>query len=257
MSWFNRKGYATSSSCSDGSGPEKKRTSREASRKINMNDINQKQTELYQSIVFCDFDGTITEQETLARVFSKFAPETWQPIKEDLTSGKITVREAVTTSINSIDSSHYHDILSYTLKFSIRPGFNALLDFLDSRNVPMVVLSGGIRGMVEIRLGKLINRMHSVFAADVDTNGKYLRTKSAYEGKTELVDKVRIMNFFNTKEKIAIGDGITDFNMAQAADLVFARGGLARFMDENNIFYEPWFDFYDICDHLQAHFSKS
>lgn len=216
-----------------------------------------KQTELYQSIVFCDFDGTITEQETLARVFSKFAPETWQPIREDLTSGKITVREAVIKTINSIDSSHYGDILDYTLNFSIRPGFEVLLDFLDSQNVPMVVLSGGIRGMVETRLGNLINRMHSVFAADVDTSGQYLRTNSAYEGKTELVDKVCVMNFFNAKEKIAIGDGITDFNMARAADLVFARGGLARFMDENNIPYEPWFDFFDICDHLQAHFSNS
>jgi 2-hydroxy-3-keto-5-methylthiopentenyl-1-phosphate phosphatase len=228
-----------------------------AYRKINMDDINQKQTELYQSIVFCDFDGTITEQETLGRVFSKFAPETWRPIREDLTSGKINVREAVTKTINSIDSFNYDDILDYTLNFSIRPGFEALLDFLESRNVPLVILSGGIRGMVETRLGKLINRMHSIFAADVDTSGKYLRANSAYEGKTELVDKVRVMNFFNTKEKIAIGDGITDFNMAQAADLVFARGGLSHFMNENNIPYVSWSDFFDIRDHLQAHFSSS
>ncbi len=216
-----------------------------------------KQAELYQSIVFCDFDGTITEQETLARVFSKFAPETWRPIREDLTSGKISVREAVTKTINSIDSSYYGDILDYTLNFSIRPGFETLLDFLNSRHVPMVVLSGGIRGMVETRLGNLIKRMHSIFAADVDTSGQYLRTNSAYEGKTELVDKVRVMNFFNAKEQIAIGDGITDFNMAQAADLVFARGGLARFMFENNIPYVSWSDFFDIRDYLQAHFSNS
>ncbi len=99
--------------------------------------------------------------------------------------------------------------------------------------------------------------MHSVFSADVDTSGQYLRTNSDYEGKTELVNKVRVMNFFNPKEKIAIGDGITDFNMARAADLVFARGGLARFMNENNLSCEPWSDFFDIRDHLQAHFSNS
>jgi 2-hydroxy-3-keto-5-methylthiopentenyl-1-phosphate phosphatase len=215
------------------------------------------QTELYQSIVFCDFDGTITEQETLEKVFNKFAPEIWQPVRKELTSGKITVRQAVTKTINTIEASWYDDILDYTLNFSIRPGFEALLDFLESRNVPMVVLSGGIRGMVETRLGNLINRMHAVFAADVDTSGQYLRAISAYEGKTELVDKARVMKLFNIKEKIAIGDGITDFNMARTADLVFARAELARFMNENNISYTPWSDFFDICEHLKAHFSGS
>ena len=224
---------------------------------LHMENIKQEQTRLYQNIVFCDFDGTITEQETLDRVFSKFAPETWHPIKKDLSSGKITVREAVTRTINSIDASHYADILDYTLTFSIRPGFETLLDFLESQNVPMVVLSGGIRGMVETRLGNLIHRMHSVFAADVDTTGQYLRTNSAYEGKTELVDKVRVMNFFTAKEKIAVGDGITDFNMAREADLVFARGQLAGFMNENKLPCETWSDFFDIHDHLQTHFSHS
>lgn len=219
--------------------------------------MHQKQKELYPKIVFCDFDGTITEQETLDRVFKKFAAETWPPLKKKMTSGKITVKEAVTRTINSIDASCYDDILDYTLHFSIRPGFEALLDFLESANVPLVVISGGIRGMVETRLGSLVARMHAVFAADVDFSGRNLMTSSAYEGKTELVDKARVMHFFNTKEKIAVGDGITDFNMARTADLVFARSELARFMEENNISYEPWSDFFDIRDHLKVHFSNS
>lgn len=222
-----------------------------------MDVLNQKNKEFYPRIVFCDFDGTITEQETLERVFHKFASETWPSLKKDLTSGRISVREAVTRTIHSIDASRYDDILEYTLNFSIRPGFEALLDFLESKNIPLVVLSGGIRGMVETRLGNLMNRMHAVFAAEVDISGRKLEISSAYEGETELVDKVRVMQLFNTKEKIAIGDGITDFNMARKADLVFARAGLARFMNENNIPYEPWSDFFDIREHLKADFSNS
>ncbi len=217
--------------------------------------MTDKSPESYERIVFCDFDGTITEKETLDRVFQKFAPVNWKPLKEKLIAGKITVREAVTLTINSIDASNYENILDYTMNFSIRPGFETLLDFLDSHNVPMVVLSGGIRGMVETRLGELKNRMHAIYAADVGTSGKYLQTNSAYKGETELVDKVRVMNFFDAKEKTAIGDGITDFNMARAADLVFARGGLARFLDQNDIPYISWSDFFDIRAHLENHFS--
>ncbi|MFO8086089.1 MAG: HAD-IB family phosphatase [Desulfobacterales bacterium] len=219
--------------------------------------MNDSPSQTFQRIVFCDFDGTITEKESLDQVFRKFAPETWKPQKEDLVAGKITVREAVARTINSIESSDYAAILDYTLSFSIRPGFESLLDFLDSQNVPVVVVSGGIRGMVETGLGELKNRVHAIFAADVDTTGKWLRTESAYEGKTELVDKVRIMGFYEAEEKVAIGDGITDFNMASAADLVFARSGLARFLDQNNIPYQFWTDFFDIRDRLQTHFSTS
>ncbi len=213
-------------------------------------------TESCNRIIFCDFDGTITEKESLDRVFQKFAPDVWKPMKDDLVAGRITVREAVTRTIDSMASSDYPDIMDYTLTFPIRPGFEALLDFLDSQQVPLVVLSGGIRGMVEVRLGELKKRVHGIFAADVDTTGKCLRTDSAHTGETELVDKVSVMKKFDADEKIAIGDGITDFNMARAADLVFARSGLARYLAQNNIPFTPWSDFFEIRDELQRRFTR-
>lgn len=209
----------------------------------------------YPHIIFCDFDGTITETESLEKVFFRFAPDTWKPVKEDLVANRITVREAVSRTIDSIPSADYGDILEFTRTFPIRPGFTALLDFLDAHQVPLVVLSGGIRGMVETRLEDFKDRVHAIFAADVDTSGQCLRTNSAYAGETELVDKISVMNLFDANEKIAIGDGITDFNMARAADLVFARAGLARFLEQNRISFQPWSDFFDIQNYLKTHFS--
>jgi 2-hydroxy-3-keto-5-methylthiopentenyl-1-phosphate phosphatase len=73
---------------------------------------------------------------------------------------------------------------------------------------------------------------------------------SRYEGGTELVAKAEIMATYNFEESIAIGDSITDWQMALAASLVFARPSLTQYLDEQNKPYLPWSDFQAIQDHL-------
>jgi 2-hydroxy-3-keto-5-methylthiopentenyl-1-phosphate phosphatase len=202
-------------------------------------------------IVFCDFDGTITAKESLELVFTTFAPGRWDPIKRKLTSGKVTVREAVRGIMETIPSAKYREICEFVAAIPIRPGLEAFLDFLDGRHIPFVVISGGFRGMVEARLGPLKDRVHRIFAADLDTADPLLKVISDYESETELVAKADIMALFDASEKIAIGDGITDQNMARFADVVFARDRLARFMDQSGIAYHPWENFFDLRDRLK------
>ena len=45
---------------------------------------------------------------------------------------------------------------------------------------------------------------------------------------------------------VYVGDGYSDRCAAQAADRVFARRALARYLDERGVAYEPFEDFYDI-----------
>jgi 2-hydroxy-3-keto-5-methylthiopentenyl-1-phosphate phosphatase len=46
---------------------------------------------------------------------------------------------------------------------------------------------------------------------------------------------------------IYIGDGYSDRCAAQAADRVFARDALGRYLDEQGVAYEPYEDFFDIA----------
>lgn len=202
-------------------------------------------------ILFCDFDGTITAKESLESVFTTFAPGKWEPVKQKLTAGELTVREGVREVIETIPSARYPEICEFVTHIPIRPGFEAFLDFLQDRHIPFVVLSGGLRGMVEARLGILKARVHRIFAAEVDTGGPFLKVMSNHESDTELVAKAEVMALFSAAEKIAVGDGITDLNMARHATLVFARDMLARFLDQSGIFYHPWTDFFDLRDRLR------
>lgn len=200
--------------------------------------------------VFCDFDGTITAEESLEAVFLHFLPGQWEPVKQKLLAKQTTLRKAVPQVIESIPSDKCPEIIDFVSKIPLRSGFVEFLDFLDDNDIPLVIVSGGVRKMVEIKLTGLLHRIHDLIAVDLDANGDYLKVISKYEGGDELVDKAAVMGRYNAGIKIVIGDGLTDFNMARYADLVFARDALARHMEANAVEYMKWNDFFDVRNQM-------
>jgi 2-hydroxy-3-keto-5-methylthiopentenyl-1-phosphate phosphatase len=201
-------------------------------------------------IIFCDFDGTITVSETFVAVLKHFSPQLSAELIPEMYAQRLTLREGVKRILESIPSSRYPEILEFTRKQPIRSGFTELLDFLDTQKVPLVVISGGLRGMVEVVLDQLLPRIHAIHAVDIDTKGEYLQVNSEFEGGTELVAKVQVMEKYPADEKIAIGDSITDLNMALATPIVFARDRLAYYLENNQKSYILWQDFFDVRDTL-------
>ena len=123
----------------------------------------------FKRAVFCDFDGTITSKESFIGMFNIFTPDLFRKIAPEMVSGRMTLKEGVRKLIESIPSDKYNEILDYTLTIDIRPGFTELLDYLESIEVPLIIISGGFRGMIETRLGPLLRRVHAVHAVEVDT----------------------------------------------------------------------------------------
>lgn len=201
-------------------------------------------------IIFCDFDGTITVKETFVAVLKQFAPELSAQLIPEMYAQKLTLREGVRQILESIPSSRYHEILEFTRNQQMRPGLTELLDFLEAQKVPLVIVSGGLRGMVEVVMGSLVERVLGIHAVDVDTSDSYLQVRSKYEGGTELVAKVLVMDEYPAEEKIALGDSITDLNMALHAPLVFARYPLTQYLDEHQKLYVRWNDFLEVRDYL-------
>lgn len=209
-------------------------------------------------VVFCDFDGTITAEETFVGMLKEFAPELSAQLMPQMYARKLTLREGVRQLLESIPSGRYPEIVEYAKPKLIRPGLEALLDFLDTQGIPFVVVSGGVRGIVETVLSQtsmtrkkaLIERMAAIYAVDLDPTGDYLQVRSEFEADTELVAKVLVMARHPADEQIAIGDSVTDLNMALHAPIVFARDRLCQYLDEHKKPYIPWNDFFDIRDKL-------
>ncbi|TFH40773.1 MAG: 2-hydroxy-3-keto-5-methylthiopentenyl-1-phosphate phosphatase [Chrysiogenales bacterium] len=208
----------------------------------------------FKRAVFCDFDGTITSEETLSGMVRRVVPDRCKEVLPEMLARRMTLREGVQTLVESIPSGRYGEIIEYVMAVPMRPGLEELLDFLNPPGIPFIVISGGLRGMVEARLGPLAKRVKDIYAVDVDTGGEYIRISSHFQSKTELMDKPRVMSRYAADEIIAIGDGFTDINMALASQLVFARDALAQNLQKRGKEFVPWNDFYDIRRELERRF---
>jgi 2-hydroxy-3-keto-5-methylthiopentenyl-1-phosphate phosphatase len=207
-------------------------------------------TKTYKRIVFCDFDGTITAEETFVGMLKRFAAASYDATEDLLIEGKITLREAVRRLVESIPSKRYPQVLDYVKDKPIRQGFSELLDFLHLHGVPLMVVSGGLMGSVSAKLAPFQNRIHAMYAAEVAAEGDFLRIHSDFESANELVAKTRVMGLYRYEQSIVIGDGITDLNIAMTADLVFARDRLCGYLTEKGKPFIRWEDFFDVCNHL-------
>jgi 2-hydroxy-3-keto-5-methylthiopentenyl-1-phosphate phosphatase len=152
--------------------------------------------------------------------------------------------------VESVPSEKFPQVLDYIGYQEIRVGFPELLDYLYFHGVPFVVISGGLLESVKTRLEAFAARIQAIHAAEVNTDGDYLKLFSKYQNQTELVAKTEVMSTYNFEQAVVIGDGITDLNMAMAADIVFARDYLSKFLTQNNKSFIRWDDFFDVLNHL-------
>ncbi|AMA08088.1 HAD-IB family phosphatase [Picosynechococcus sp. PCC 73109] len=212
-----------------------------------------------QTIVFCDFDGTITTVDTFGDALGKYAPEVAADILPGLYNRKITLREGVRKILEAIPSEQFAAFVGEVDDKPVRQGFSDFLQFLGDRQVPIVVVSGGLVPMVERVLARsgtdgkpLRDHIETVAAMNIDTFDPYFKIIAPFEGGTEMVEKVQVMGKYKYQKAIAIGDSLTDINMALKADLVFARDRLQQYLDEEGKTYVSWETFDDIRHYLET-----
>jgi len=208
-----------------------------------------------QRIVFCDFDGTITVEDTFVKVCRHFAADTVDNFLREIFKGNLSLKDGIRDIVESIPSARYPEMLDFVNGTPLRPGIERFLDFLEEKTIPFVVISGGLLGLVLRQLGPIAARVEKIYAADVDTSGEYLRVISPFEDGAELVNKKKIMSTYCYTDAAALGDGVTDQGMAMEASIVFARKHLADFLDKCGKAYETWNDFHDVREMLERRWS--
>jgi len=203
-------------------------------------------------VVFCDFDGTITTQDTFVSVLEKFAPETASQLLPAIFRQEITLKEGIGKTLGAIPAHSYSATIEFIAQQPIRPGLKEFIESLNRNQIPFVVISGGLTSMVKAVLEhqQLIKGVTAIYAGEVDATGEFLRPYSAISSDTEFVAKAIAMDRHPAELKVAIGDSVTDINMSLAADLVFARDRLKQYLDAKNKSYIEWSDFFDIRDYL-------
>ncbi|MCQ4638383.1 HAD-IB family phosphatase [Anaerovorax odorimutans] len=208
---------------------------------------------MYDKILFIDFDGTITSEDTLDGVLQRLVPrELYEEKAAAMMSGELTLAQVVREGFESIPSDQFPKIFEYLDTVPMREGFTQLLDTADQLNIPVVVISGGLRQMIERKIGHLRDRLLGMHYVELDLSGPNMQLRSDYEEGAEILAKTRVMEQYDYKTALCIGDSYTDINMAAKSDVVFARDKLAQILDQKGISYTPWKDFYDVAEAIKS-----
>ena len=208
---------------------------------------------MYDTIVFADFDGTITMEDTLVGAIRLFAaPEEFQMYSRKLAQGEITLSQVVRRAFDGASPDLLPRMLEYVKSVPLRPGFADFLDEMDRRGVPVVVISGGVRQFVEQTLAPFRDRLLGLHAVDLDVSGPQMRLVSAYDDGSELLKKTSVMALYEYRRAVGIGDSFTDRNMSRAVDVIFARDILAQYLEKLGAPYLPYEDFYDVIRRFPA-----
>jgi 2-hydroxy-3-keto-5-methylthiopentenyl-1-phosphate phosphatase len=194
-----------------------------------------------------DFDGTVSENDMLDTIARRFGDEAvYQHVEDELHAGRMSLQEVITTEFRPVKAP-LEEVVAWTVEHTrVRPGFHELVELARSRGYGFVVLSSGFVELIEPVLAREGVEADEIRANTVDARRDGWRVQWRDEAVCEVCGEACKRGGLPDGEVVFVGDGISDRCAAEAADRVFATKGLARYLDERGIAYEPFDDFHDV-----------
>ena len=200
--------------------------------------------------VFSDFDGTITERDTLVFMATELGggAEMVQSIGRLIRTNQISLREGIAAEMRSIRVPFAEAEASLREHVAIDPHFKPFATWCREQNIPLTVLSAGFYQTIDLFLTRgefpNIEVLANELQPDVARGWQCVFRDDSDWGH----DKVRALRAARERGKytIFIGDGLSDRAAAEAADEVFAKHSLAPYCEEKQIAFHPYETFADV-----------
>ena len=213
--------------------------------------------------VWIDFDGTITRSDVLDELIAAFAiDDGWKQVEARWQAGEIGSYECLRDEFAAlrVDAPTLERFLE---TIPVDPGAAALFSMLRTRGVPFTILSDGVESFIRIileRIGAgLVKTRSNRIAHDgdrvtllcphrhpaCDSHAAHCKCRSA-----------ELLGDFN-RASIYIGDGRSDICPARKADVVFAKGVLARILKSEGRPYYPFDTLHDVAAVLNQAWSTA
>ncbi|HUZ83897.1 MAG TPA: HAD-IB family phosphatase [Gaiellales bacterium] len=202
-------------------------------------------------LVVCDFDGTISERDTLDEICRRFAPPgVYEQAEAGLGARSMTLREVLRFEFEPIRGDHDQIVAETVRSTTVRAGFGAFVTAARSAGNRVVVISSGFRDVIEpvLRregLGDLELVAHDVRFSPAGSRVIF-RHGELCELCGEECKRSAVRALGHDGPVAYVGDGHSDRCAAEAADRRFAIGSLARHLSRRGLVYTPFRDFDDV-----------
>jgi 2,3-diketo-5-methylthio-1-phosphopentane phosphatase len=212
---------------------------------------------LSERTVVVDFDGTITEQDLLDEIALTFGDEgVYREVDEGLDDHSLSLNEVIRREFEPVRAP-LAEVRAWVLEnVSVRPGFRELVELARERGWRFVIVSSGFRELIEPVLERegLADVELLSNAVDPDPDGwkVQFRVSDVCETCGQPCKRSTAAALANGTELVYVGDGYSDRCAAEAADIVFARRGLATYLEERGVPYDRFEDFHSIARRLAS-----
>jgi 2-hydroxy-3-keto-5-methylthiopentenyl-1-phosphate phosphatase len=204
-----------------------------------------------------DFDGTITEQDLLDAIAQTFGDEdVYREVDEGLDDDSLTLNEVIRREFEPVRAP-LGEVREWVLEnVRVRPGFRELVELARERDWRFVIVSSGFRELIEPVLERegLDDLELLSNTVDPDPNGWKVRFRvsEACDVCGQPCKRSTAAALADGTELVYVGDGYSDRCAAELADVVFARRGLARYLEERGVPFERFEDFHSVARSLAS-----
>jgi 2-hydroxy-3-keto-5-methylthiopentenyl-1-phosphate phosphatase len=206
--------------------------------------------------IACDFDGTITERDTLDLVVRRYAPGVWDSVEARLRAGEIDMFGAMREEFEHVRAREADVVAHVLAEAGIRPGFSEFVRWIEDEGHRLLVVSAGFRSLIDPVLASAgLSHLH-VHAGDAlfTIEGTWIafppsRMPCVAECAHCKRETIAAHGPFGGPV-VYIGDGFSDRCASGVADVIFARRELARHLDDEGIAYHPFDDFHQVREIL-------
>jgi 2-hydroxy-3-keto-5-methylthiopentenyl-1-phosphate phosphatase len=204
-----------------------------------------------------DFDGTITEQDLLDQIALTFGDEdVYREVDEGLDNDSLTLHEVIRREFEPVRTP-LEQVREWVLEnVRVRPGFHEVVALANERGWRFVIVSSGFRELIEPVLEREgiagVEVLSNTVNPDPEGWKVQFRVSEVCEVCGQPCKRSTAAAVADGTELVYVGDGYSDRCAAESADLVFARRGLASYLEERGVPFERFEDFNSIARRLAS-----
>lgn len=206
---------------------------------------------LYQDIVLCDFDGTISEKDVTDTLLEHFGNEKCEQLEQQWLNGIIGSRECMQLQIANMTArlSELNEVLA---QIKIDPTFVDFVDFAQRQNLTVHIVSDGLDYAIQSILKRYKLDFLPVYANKLLYDGQqnwqlqfpYASSDCVKaSGNCKCQHRRQLSDY---RKVFYVGDGTSDFCVADKVDLVFAKDKLIEYCQQHQLPFQPIGAFSDV-----------
>jgi 2-hydroxy-3-keto-5-methylthiopentenyl-1-phosphate phosphatase len=191
-----------------------------------------------------DWDGTVTERDTLDLVLSEFGDaEIYERVENELEAGAMTLNEVIAAEFATV-TAPLQEVVAYVVEHArVRPGFAEL-----ARERRPLVVSSGFRELIEpvLRREGVLDSVE-LRANSVEARPDGWRVQFRVAEICETCGEACKRADLPPGDVVYAGDSHSDYCASLVAGRVFATGNLARWLAGRGVAHERLTDFYALA----------